>query len=1403
MTIASIRDVSRGSSYFPENPFTLGDNYLTMIQALTKASATPQASSVPSSTGPWQTTQGFAPSASDAIAGIIEAGNGERADTARRIRELSPAAADRYAELTKLRALTAKQAQQNPGLFWKIMDQISRPLYGVAGAVGEAIDSDVSDASNPLGAFWKGLTLDEKVTTADILEETGAVTNPWAKAGLGFVGDVLMDPLTWTGFGSIKSIGSSAARTGSKALAGKGRAAISGYQGDKLVNEVIDLAEEAARVAGNREINVIGKAGKSIPIQDSARVLDEVFNLPRIQQGRSLTKADQTQIFTGARRLADAAGGEASNAALVRGYQTVTDRLNKIQAASDTAKANRKAIPILFDEHLRDVLKPKKYNALMGVLRKNLGVKSMTVATKIDEVVKALKNPSPKLKKQLDAAGITDDIIRKLNPDGIFDDIEALYGEALLETTELPKKLKGPKPYTNPAKNPPAALARLVNVVLQGDVKAAKKLTGQNKIEKLSDLKPQSGNSLKAKYTNTIIHLLKDPELAKIRNAALDDKTGFAAYKDIAQSAATRDLTRRIDSIADLVDDMDAYKQIRLHGAVPFIYKSKRSIPLSRPYREGRVGRVLTNALSDNRVSGALFTGAKNSFDKTFNTASRIDSSIGNVVSKSSSNLSMARDATARVLNEAFDGFLMGQRVGTTRSLINNTSDIKRMINNPATDLERITGEQFADVTKRLRDVLVDSSQGSLESVGKFLTGSAPYKFRIKPEAWEKAFKGMTIEELGIDDFAERILRAYKETGQLGKNIDIAELLYHLDSGVLTHSTRLGMYDSFKSLALPGVIPTADPRKAKQVPSMATNQILAGPAGKNFRQVTPDDFKLKVRDDPNLGYSFAKEFDGYFFHEDVIPALTRAVEQTYPVKLNRAQEWFTRGVGAWKRWATIYNIPYYHLRNTYSDMFMNDLNGLAVTDMFKPKGSYHSAGKVLRNYDPNYGKYADNLYEAARQTGHKGAISLEESIGLANRPPTTPVIRLSKKQQADLGIESIDDFQIISMYREKALQSHFINEDIARDLVARGAKRRGPGRYLTNNAWTRNIIDASGFRENYFRMANFIHSMKKGLQEGIRNLDELSEYAADKVRKYNFDYGDFTPREQTLIRYIFPFYKWTRRAVPTLLVSMYQNPRVFNIWNAFNRNFQQSGIFGASAASDPNSPNLPAWTDTTPSWMLQAGGFPIAKTGGDEVFGAFPLPSVDTLTFLTKPTLGENPNYIEGMASGALDTARGLLNPALQVPFNLVGGTLEGGTNVPKAGDIFSPSIPGREQSGIQQTIDALMPMLAGPVSRLNQMARYEQYAAGNPNVPPTSTIPFNPALVRSLTGTTYYANTEPRQLAALNQLLDWQERERAIQQAERGIKSEESIWRDINSPYTSDKDAAIVSFIKSLLGME
>lgn len=164
------------------------------------------------------------------------------------------------ADIAKFIALNAKPRDfgpqagkgNEPSIMGRIFDILSRPNYAVAESVRQSMESGQVDLSTML----EGLSGKRKTTFSKVLEEAG-LEDKGARAGLGFIADVFLDPTTYIPFAGIAS----------KLASKGGKAAKIGEAAEKPAQASLVPTTKAPEVFKpiERVTDILPKAGEIIP----------------------------------------------------------------------------------------------------------------------------------------------------------------------------------------------------------------------------------------------------------------------------------------------------------------------------------------------------------------------------------------------------------------------------------------------------------------------------------------------------------------------------------------------------------------------------------------------------------------------------------------------------------------------------------------------------------------------------------------------------------------------------------------------------------------------------------------------------------------------------------------------------------------------------------------------------------------------------------------------------------------------------------------------------------------------------------------------------------------------------------------------------------------------------------
>jgi hypothetical protein len=101
---------------------------------------------------------------------------------------------------------TAMQTPNDPSMWDRFVDVISRPLYGVQNTIKDLVDP-AAGTDNPLESFWAGLSGVDKTTGSDVIQKwsdvTGIQVQPWVKGAGGLVADLGLDPVNYIPLGWV------------------------------------------------------------------------------------------------------------------------------------------------------------------------------------------------------------------------------------------------------------------------------------------------------------------------------------------------------------------------------------------------------------------------------------------------------------------------------------------------------------------------------------------------------------------------------------------------------------------------------------------------------------------------------------------------------------------------------------------------------------------------------------------------------------------------------------------------------------------------------------------------------------------------------------------------------------------------------------------------------------------------------------------------------------------------------------------------------------------------------------------------------------------------------------------------------------------------------------------------
>lgn len=256
-------------------------------------------------------------------------------------------------------------------------DQLSRVNYASANIAKTITDNKSDSIGNVLKAGYRGLSLKDKTTYADVLDQAG-VKNKYAKAIGGFAGDVLLDPTTYLTLG-VGAGAKIATKTGAKTLSKAGTkqlSRMSGNLGREFAEKTLAKAVEKSPQLASKYVDKGGVkfAGKMIPLTD--RLVSPVSNKVRGltgKAGRDASIRNNPQFIRQQQAFRDSL--ESNMSKYTQGYQKAFKGLDKnqrelITRAIDEGKvnllpANLKAPAKFAQKELDDILRQEKGRGLI------------------------------------------------------------------------------------------------------------------------------------------------------------------------------------------------------------------------------------------------------------------------------------------------------------------------------------------------------------------------------------------------------------------------------------------------------------------------------------------------------------------------------------------------------------------------------------------------------------------------------------------------------------------------------------------------------------------------------------------------------------------------------------------------------------------------------------------------------------------------------------------------------------------------------------------------------------------------------------------------------------------------------------------------------------------------------
>lgn len=323
---------------------------------------------------------------------------------------------------------------------------------------------------------------------------------------------------------------------------------------------------------------------------------------------------------------------------------------------------------------------------------------------------------------------------------------------------------------------------------------------------------------------------------------------------------------------------------------------------------------------------------------------------------------------------------------------------------------------------------------------------------------------------------------------------------------------------------------------------------------------------------------------GRYVTEHVAEEMRKIINFTEEAMDNRRQKLnfgYMRDLNnAWKSGVTVFSARY-HVGNAMSDGFMNLIDGV------RPE-SYKKAANTIFT-DPDLAPLInDPTYtEAMRATFQEAGVDPED-LSFFN---STAEYMKSHGHSRPISMINIGGKPVTLTSAEYQLRyrGFGLDQNNVTGNLSRGTENMvSPG--ISQASRVSDVVqDASARREDYFRMAHFIHAVEQEARVPGRSLDEVFLAARDRVVQWHFDYDNVTEFERNFIAPVAPFYKWTRNIVPLSFAVYFTNPKAYTLGNAANR---AMGEMFFPTQEDANGNEIPL-DAVIPRWIVEQGAVPM------------------------------------------------------------------------------------------------------------------------------------------------------------------------------------------------------------------
>lgn len=290
-----------------------------------------------------------------------------------------------------------------------------------------------------------------------------------------------------------------------------------------------------------------------------------------------------------------------------------------------------------------------------------------------------------------------------------------------------------------------------------------------------------------------------------------------------------------------------------------------------------------------------------------------------------------------------------------------------------------------------------------------------------------------------------------------------------------------------------------------------------------------------------------------------------------------------------------------------------------------------------------------------------------QNLGVTKLPKTGEVISKGK-----YGTFTIDDIYEIAFSKGllpnvKAIEGLYDVENAAgkfADWVKKASFQESKfGKFAGGVS---EYIDHSGRLKHFMQI---LHKEQDAKVKRFKSVDDLLEYATDRVTKFNPSSDLLTGAERKYAHRVVPFYNWTRGALPAVIAASVMNPGRAVMLNKASYNL------AIAMGTDPNSLYDPFPEDQMfPSFLTEKISGPQMKIDG-QYYGISPGFVTWDISNMLAPGLPSG--AVNRNPSDVISPVMGMVSPFMRVPLDILTGTqLSIGSRINDYSDYIDAQIP-------------------------------------------------------------------------------------------------------------------------------